>query len=50
MTQQENFDMINTVGLRQTGGHFATAIFKCIFWNKNYCIFIRIPLKLVPRS
>ena len=33
----------------QTGRHFADDIFRYILVNEKCCIFIRIPLKLVPK-
>ena len=41
-------DVINTLGPRQNGRHFADAIFKCIFFNENVLISIKISLKFVP--
>ena len=40
----------NTLRPRQNGRHFADAIFKCIFFNENIWIFIKISLKFVPRG
>ena len=34
----------------QNGRHFADDIFKCIFMNEKFCIFIRISLKFVPKG
>ena len=38
----------NTLRPRQIGRHFADGIFKCIFFNENVWILIRISLKFVP--
>ena len=38
---------VNTLKPRQNGRHFADAIFKCIFLNKNVLISIKISLKFV---
>ena len=40
--------IINTLRPRQDGRHFADDIFKCIFFNKNIWIPIKISLKFVP--
>ena len=34
----------------QNGWHFADDIFRCIFVNKKFGIFISIPLKFVPKG
>ena len=39
----------NTLRLGQNGRHFAN-IFKCIFWNENVWIPLRISRKLVPKG
>ena len=36
--------------LRQNGRHFADNIIKCIFFNENCCILIKISLKYIPRG
>ena len=41
---------LNTLGPRQNGRHFADDIFKCIFWNENVWISIKISLKFVPNG
>ena len=41
---------VNTLRPRQNGRHFADAIFKWIFLNKNVWIPIKISLKLVPQG
>ena len=41
---------INTLGLRQNGRHFADDIFKCIFFNENVSISIKVSLKFVPKG
>ena len=40
--------LINTLRLRQNGPHFPDNIFKCIFFNKNVLILLKISLKFVP--
>ena len=39
----------NTLRPRQSGRHFPDDIFKCIFFNENGRIFIKISLKFVPK-
>ena len=39
---------VNTLRLRQNGCHLADNTFKCIFWNENVWISIKISLKFVP--
>ena len=34
----------------QNGHHFADDIFRCIFVNEKFCIFIKISLKFVPKG
>ena len=41
--------ILNTLRPRQSGRHFADAIFKCIFFNENICISLKISLKFVPK-
>ena len=41
---------INTLRVRQDGGHFPDDIFKCIFLNENVWISIKISLKFVPKG
>ena len=41
---------LNSLRPRQNGRHFADDIFKCIFFNENVWIFIKISLKFVPRG
>ena len=43
-------EMVNTLGPRQNGHHFADDIFKCIFLNENVWISIKILLKFVPKG
>ena len=38
---------LNTLKPRQEGWHFPDDIFKCIFFNENCCILIKISLKSV---
>ena len=40
----------NTLRPRQNGRHFADDIFKCIFFNENVSIAIKISLKFVPKG
>ena len=40
----------NTLRPRQDGRHFVDAIFTCIFFNENCCIFIKFSLKYVRKS
>ena len=42
--------MFNTLRPRQDGRHFADDIFKCIFFNENVWIPIKISLKFVPKG
>ena len=39
---------LNTLKPSQNGRHFADDIFKCIFWNENAWILLKISLKCVP--
>ena len=41
---------INTLRPRQNGRHFPDDIFKCIFFNENVWIAIKISLKFVPKG
>ena len=41
---------INTLRPRRNGQHFADDIFKCIFFNENVLISIKISLKFVPKG
>ena len=41
---------VNTLRLREIGGHFADDIFKCIFLTENVWIPIEISLKFVPKG
>ena len=41
---------LNTLRPRQNGRHFADDIFKCIFFNENFWIPIKISLKFVPKG
>ena len=42
-------ELLNTLRLRQNGQHFPDNIFKCIFFNENIWILIKISLKFVPK-
>ena len=44
------WEWVNTLRLRQNGRHFGGDIFKCIFFNENIWIPIRISLKFVPKG
>ena len=41
--------LVNTLRPRQNGHHFADNIFKCIFFNENPWIALKISLKFVPK-
>ena len=41
---------VNTLRPRQDGRYFADDVLKCIFWNENVWIWLKIPLKFVPRG
>ena len=43
-------DLIITLRPRQDGRHFADDTFKCIFFNENLRISMKISLKLVPKG
>ena len=42
--------LVNTLRPRQNGLHLPDDIFKCIFFNENVWISIKIPLKFVPKG
>ena len=42
--------LLNTLRPRQDGRHFVYNIFKCIFFNENCCILIKILLKYVRKG
>ena len=42
--------LVNTLRPRQNGHHFADDIFKCIFFNENIWILIKISLRIVPKG
>ena len=42
--------LVNTLRPRQDGRHFPDDIFKCIFFNENVEISIKISLKFVPKG
>ena len=42
--------LFNTLRLIQNGRHFADNIFKCIFFNENVWISIKISLKFLPKG
>ena len=41
---------LNSSPTGQNGRHFADYIFRCIFFNEKFCIFIKISLKFVPKG
>ena len=41
---------VNSSPPGQNGRHFADDIFKCIFVNEEFCIFIKISLKFIPKG
>ena len=45
-----SFKCLNTLRPRHNGRHFADSIFKCIFFNENVLIAIKISLKFVPKG
>ena len=45
-----NIVLVNTLRPRQNGRHFADDIFMCVFYNENFCILIKIPLKYVHKG
>ena len=45
-----HFNTFNTLRPRQNGQHFPNYIFKCIFFNENIWILIKISLKFVPQG
>ena len=48
-TGQYQLGNVNTLRPRQDGGCFPDDIFKCIFFNENVIILIKISLKFVPK-
>ena len=46
----KTYTTFNTLRLRQNGHNFAEEVFKCIFWNENVWISLKISLKFVPRG
>ena len=42
--------VINTLGSRQDGRHFADDIFTCIFSNENCCVLVKFSLKYVRKG
>ena len=42
-------EFLNTLRPRQNDYHFPDDIFKCIFFNENLCVSIKISLKFVPK-
>ena len=40
--------LVNTLRPRQNGRHFADDVLKCIFFNENALISLKISLKFVP--
>ena len=41
---------VNTLGPRQDGRQFPDDVFKCIFFNENILILIKISLKFIPKD
>ena len=41
---------LNSSPTGQNGCQFANNIFRCIFVNEKFCIFIKISLKFVPKG
>ena len=46
----EDINIVNTLRPRQNESHFADDIFKCIFFNENVWILIKVSLKFVPKG
>ena len=44
------YQWLNTLRLRQNGRRFADDTFKCLFFNENVIILIKISLKFVPKG
>ena len=45
-----NTPIVNSSPPGQNGRHFADDIFRCIFVNEKFCIFIEISLKFIPKD
>ena len=45
-----SFNGVNSYPLGQNGCHFTDYIFKCIFMNEKFCVFIQISIKFVPKG
>ena len=43
-------DILTHIPPGQNGRHFTNDIFRCIFKNEKFCIFIQISLKFVPKG
>ena len=43
-------DLFNALRPRQNGRHFAVNLFKCIFFNENVWLLLKISLKFVPKG
>ena len=48
--QLHGMKQVNTLRQKQNGRHFADDIFKCIFFNENVRIPIKLSLKFVPKG
>ena len=46
----ENWSVFNTLRQRKNGQHLTDNIFKCIFFNENVSVLIKISLKFVPKG
>ena len=45
-----NSNKVNSSSSEQSGPHFAEDIFRCIFVNETFCIWIKISVKFVPKG
>ena len=44
------WEYINSSAPGQNGRYFAADIFRCIFMNEKFCIWIKMSLKFVPKG
>ena len=44
------YHWLNSSPTGQSGRHFIDDIFRCIFANENFCILIKISLKVIPEG
>ena len=49
LQEDESSHNINALRPRQNGCHVTDDVFKCIFWNENVWISLKISLKFVPK-